>query len=115
MDSLGLVFHALSDETRRSMLLRLAKVPDSTVSELAEPYAISLAAASKHIQVLERAGLVVKSRRGRIVRCRLALEPLEEASGVLDRYLEFWRKRLDGLTQFLDERSPRGRHGRKKR
>lgn len=115
MDSLDLVFHALADGTRRSMLLRLAKVPESTVSELAEPYAISLAAASKHLQVLERAGLVIKSREGRVVRCRLALEPLDEASNVLDHYRTFWRKRLDGLEHFLDERSPKGRHARKKR
>jgi DNA-binding transcriptional ArsR family regulator len=115
MEPLDLVFHALADRTRRSMLLRLAKVKDATVSELSDPYAISLAAASKHLQVLERAGLVVKSREGRIVRCRLSLEPLDEASDVLDRYREFWRKRLDGLERFLDERSPPGRHGRKKR
>ncbi|HEY7699139.1 MAG TPA: metalloregulator ArsR/SmtB family transcription factor [Vicinamibacteria bacterium] len=115
MESLDLVFHALADGTRRSMLLRLAKVKDATVSELSEPYAISLAAASKHLQVLERAGLVLKSRERRIVRCRLSLEPLDEASNVLERYREFWRKRLDGLERFLDEGAPPGRHGRKRR
>lgn len=115
MVSLDLVFHALADGTRRSMILRLAKFPDSTVSELAEPYAISLAAASKHLQVLERAGLVIKAREGRIVRCRLSLRPLEEASDVLAGYRDFWRKRPEGLERFLRERSSRGRRGRKKR
>lgn len=98
---LDLVFHALADETRRALVLQLARTPACTVTELAAPYAMSLAAVSKHIQVLERAGVVSKTREGRRQRCRLNPKPLEEVSTLLDAYRTFWERQLDALELYL--------------
>lgn len=100
------VFQALSHSARRDMLGRLAD-RDRTVSELAEPYQMSLAAASKHVKVLERAGLIQRSVRGRQHVCRLAPQPLEKASEWLRFYERFWTGRLDSLeAMFRDDTSP---------
>jgi DNA-binding transcriptional ArsR family regulator len=100
------VFHALGDATRRQMLRELAR-GERTVGELAEPFAISLAAASKHIKSLEHAGLIRREVRGRTHLCRLDPGPLASAHQWLSFYERFWTERLDALERLLrseDER-----------
>jgi DNA-binding transcriptional ArsR family regulator len=94
------VFHALASEARRGMLGRLA-VGELTVSQLAEPLSMSLAAASKHIQVLERAGLIRRTVTGRRHLCRLEPGPLRSAQSWLRFYERFWSQRLDALEAVL--------------
>ena len=94
------VFHALGDATRRTMLRDLA-ARQRTVSELAEPFAMSLAAASKHIRVLEHAGLIRREVRGRTHICRLDPGPLASAHEWLSFYERFWTSRLDELERLL--------------
>src|ERR1700727_1343535 len=96
------IFHALSDATRRRMLLELAS-GERTVGQLAEPFAMSLAAASKHIKVLEGAGLIQREIRGRAHLCRLDPGPLETAHEWLTFYERFWTARLDILDRLLRE------------
>ena len=96
------VFHALSDATRRNMLNSLAG-GERTVSQLAEPFAMSLAAASKHIKALEHAGLIRREVRGRTHVCRLEARPLATAYEWLAQYSRFWNSRLDVLEQLLRE------------
>jgi DNA-binding transcriptional ArsR family regulator len=90
------VFQALGHPTRRAMLADLA-ARERTVGELGAPFAISFAAASKHVKVLERAGLLVRTVAGRTHVCRLAAAPIEEAYRWLERYERFWAERLDAL------------------
>lgn len=99
---LNTVFHALGDATRRQMLRDLA-CGERTVSQLAEPFAISLAAASKHIKVLENAGLIRREVRGRTHLCRLDPGPLASAHQWLGIYERFWTDRLDVLERLLRE------------
>jgi DNA-binding transcriptional ArsR family regulator len=94
------VFHALGDATRRHMLRDLAG-GERTVSELAQPFSISLAAASKHIKVLEHAGLIRREVRGRTHLCRLDPGPLASAHEWLSFYESFWSNRLDLLEELL--------------
>src|ERR1700729_2738543 len=96
------IFHALSDATRRRMLRELAS-GERTVGQLAEPFAMSLAAASKHIKVLESAGLIKREVRGRAHMCRLDPGPLERAHEWLNFYERFWTPRLDILDRLLRE------------
>ncbi len=100
---LDAVFHALSDSTRRGMLASLAE-RERTVGELAAPWAMSLAAASKHVKTLERAGLVRRHIRGRTHICRLEAERLRDADRWLRFYEQFWTDRLDVLEQELRKR-----------
>ena len=104
---LDTIFHALGDATRRAMLSDLA-VGDRTVGELAEPFAMSLAAASKHIKVLEAAGLIRRDVRGRTHVCALEPAPLMSADQWLGVYRRFWTNRLDTLEQLLraDDAAP---------
>src|SRR5260221_14144400 len=97
---LNSIFHALGDATRRSMLRELA-AGERTVSQLAEPFSISLAAASKHIKALENAGLIRREVRGRTHLCRLDPGPLASAHEWLSFYERFWSSRLDMLEQLL--------------
>ena len=97
---MNLVFHALGDATRRQMLRDLAS-GERTVGELAKPFAMSLAAASKHIRVLEGAGLIRREVRGRMHVCRLDPGPLASAHEWLGFYEGFWTSRLDLLEQLL--------------
>ena len=97
---LDVLFRALGDQTRRGMLGRLAQ-GELTVSELAEPYDISLAAASKHIQTLERAGLVKRTVRGRIHYCRIDPRPLARADEWLRGYERLWDTRIERLAELL--------------
>src|SRR6476620_4619928 len=98
---LDTVFHALGDATRRRMLRDLAAGGERTVGQLAKPFAISLAAASKHIKVLESAGLIRREVRGRTPLCRLDPGPLVSAHEWLSFYERFWTRRLDVLEQLL--------------
>lgn len=99
-ERLDVVFHALSDSTRRSMLRTLAR-RQCSVGELAAPFDISLAAASKHIKVLERAGLVRRSVHGRAHLCRLDPRPLRECAEWVNFYERFWNQSLDALEAAL--------------
>ena len=101
-EHLTTVFHALGDVTRRSMLQSLAD-GERTIGQLAEPYAMSLAAASKHVKVLETAGLVRREVRGRTHVCRLEPGPLASAHQWLGFYERFWNDRLEALEQLLCE------------
>src|SRR5689334_4671777 len=97
---LDTIFHALGDATRRQMLRELAK-GERTVGQLAKPFAISLAAASKHIKALENAGLIRREVRGRTHVCRLDPGPLASAHQWLGFYERFWTDRLDALERLL--------------
>ncbi|QFR32821.1 helix-turn-helix transcriptional regulator [Ancylobacter sp. TS-1] len=99
------IFHALADPTRRAMLNHLA-MGERTVSELAEPFAMSLAGASKHIKALEAAGLVARQIRGRQHLCRLQPDRLAEAHEWLSFYERFWTERLDALDALLRQPEP---------
>ena len=103
------VFHALGDPTRRRMLRELAS-GERTVGQLAEPFAISLAAASKHVKALERAGLIRREVRGRTHWCRLDPGPLAGASQWLSFYENFWTSRLDVLERLLKADPPKSRN-----
>jgi DNA-binding transcriptional ArsR family regulator len=103
---LDTVFHALGDATRRRMLRELAG-GERTVSQLAEPFSMSLAAASKHIKVLESARLIRRDVRGRTHFCRLDPGPLASAHGWLDFYARFWTESLDRLEALLREENAR--------
>lgn len=98
--ALDAVFHALGDATRRRMLRELS-TGERTVGELAEPFSMSLAAASKHIRALEKAGLIDREIRGRTHLCRLAPQPLASAHEWLAFYERFWSFRLDTLEALL--------------
>jgi DNA-binding transcriptional ArsR family regulator len=102
---LNAVFHALGDATRRQMLRELAQA-ERTVGELAAPFAISLAAASKHVKALENAGLIRREVRGRTHLCRLNPGPLANANQWLRFYEAFWTVRLDVLDQLLQAERP---------
>ena len=97
---LDTVFSALADPTRRAILARLAR-RESTVTELAEPFAISLPAVAKHLHVLEQAGLVKTEKEGRIRYCHLEPKPLREATAWLEHYRSFWEERLEALELHL--------------
>ena len=111
---LDTVFHALGDATRRRMLRDLAAGGERTVGELAKPFAISLAAASKHIKVLESAGLIRREVRGRTHLCRLDPGPLASAHEWLSFYERFWIDRLNVLEQLLRKEDQRQFSARKK-
>ena len=100
------VFHALGDATRRRMLRDLA-AGERTVGQLAEPFAMSLAAASKHVKALEKAGLIRREVRGRTHLCRLEPGPLAGAHEWLGFYERFWTTRLDALERLLREEDAR--------
>ena len=102
------VFHALGDATRRRMLDQLAN-GEQTVGQLAEPYEMSLAAASKHVRALENAGLISREIRGRTHVCRLNPQPLATAHRWLERYERFWTERLDILERLLKEENEKAR------
>ena len=105
---LDTTFAALGDRTRRAILARLRSGP-RTISELANPFAMSLAAVSKHLGVLERAGLVRREIRGREHHCHLKAAPLRDAARWVAAYAEFWEQRLDALETFLRAAKPRKR------
>src|SRR5688572_2562523 len=101
-DRLSLTFAALADPTRRAILGRLARGIKS-VSELAEPFDMSLPAISKHLAVLERSGLIERGRHAQWRPCRLQAQPLKEASSWIEQYRRHWEERLDRLDEYLQE------------
>jgi len=101
-DTLSTTFSALADPTRRAILARLAS-GEASVTELAEPFDMSLPAVSKHLKVLERAGLIARNREAQWRRCRLDASPLRDVSAWVDQYREFWEQRLDRLEAYLAE------------
>ena len=101
-DSLSLTFAALADPTRRAILARLA-LGETSVSELAEPFHISAPAVSKHLKVLESAGLISRSRQAQWRPCHLEAAPLQEAAGFIEQYSQFWESSLDRLDGYLQQ------------
>ncbi len=100
--TLDLVFGALADPIRRAILARLAN-GEATVGQLASPFDVSRPAISKHLRVLERAGLVQRTRDGRLSRCELDAEPMREAAEWVERYRKFWEDQLDSLARYVEE------------
>lgn len=99
---LDMAFGALADPTRRAIVRRLAD-GEASILSLAEPFAMSLPAFSKHVRILERSGLVMREKRGRTHYCRLCAEPLRDADSWISFYRTFWQERFDSLDQFLEK------------
>jgi DNA-binding transcriptional ArsR family regulator len=102
---LDVVFRALAHRTRRALLARLAE-GSRTITELAEPESMTLPAVSKHLKVLERAGLIVRDIDGRVHRCSLGPEPLRDVQQWLDHYRQFWDESLDSLARYVESDDP---------
>jgi DNA-binding transcriptional ArsR family regulator len=116
-DQLSVTFAALADPTRRAILARLAS-GECSVTELAEPFEMSMPAVSKHLRVLERAGLIARGRKAQWRPCRIEAGPLKEVNAWTERYRDIWERRLDRLETYLQElqqkekrhvRNPRGK------
>src|SRR5271168_3194833 len=103
--ALDATFAALSDPTRRAILARLAQ-GQTTVTSLAAPFPMSLPAVSKHLRILESAGLLQRSITGRVHLCRLAAQPMQDALSWIEQYRLFWETQLDNLAKFLAADSP---------
>jgi DNA-binding transcriptional ArsR family regulator len=101
--TLDRTFAALADPTRRALLARLDKDQSLTVSELAQPFPVSLPAIMKHLDVLNEAGLIVRNKSGRSVTCRLTPAPMEQAMNWLAHYQKYWTEQLDRLAAFLED------------
>jgi DNA-binding transcriptional ArsR family regulator len=99
-DPISSTFSALADPTRRAILARLA-LGETNVTELAAPFEMSLPAVSKHLRVLERAGLIARSREAQWRPCKLKPEPLKQAAGWLEEYRQFWEQSFDRLDDYL--------------
>jgi DNA-binding transcriptional ArsR family regulator len=99
-DTLSSTFSALADPTRRAILARLSQ-GEASVGDLAEPFAMSLPAVSKHLKVLERAGLITRGREAQWRPCRLKADPMKDAVLWLEQYQRFWDERLDRLEGYL--------------
>ena len=113
-DSLSSTFAALADPTRRAILARLAG-GEASVTRLAEPFAMSLPAVSKHLKVLERAGLIARGREAQWRPARLEGERLKEVADWVEHYRRFWTESLDRLDQYLKEQKKERKHARKER
>jgi len=100
---LDCAFAALADPTRRAILDRLTRTDGLAVTEIAAPFAVSLPAVIKHLDVLARAGLIARTKTGRTVHCSLRAAPLETAMQWLTRYERFWSEKLDRLAAFVEE------------
>ena len=111
LDRLSTTLYALSDPTRRAILARLA-LGESAVGELAQPFDMTLPAISKHLKVLERAGLIARGRDAQRRPCRLAAEPLREVLEWVADYRHFWDQRLDRLQAYLEKGKKRARKRR---
>jgi DNA-binding transcriptional ArsR family regulator len=109
-ERLDMVFSALSDPTRRAILERLAH-SQASVTELAAPFAMSLPAISKHLRILEHAGLIAREKEGRIHHMRLAAAAMKDAAEWLGHYRQFWEDQFDNLTVFLDNPSEEKQDG----
>jgi DNA-binding transcriptional ArsR family regulator len=121
-DHLSTTFAALADPTRRAILARLAS-GEASVNEIAEPFKMTLPAVSKHLKVLEKSGLIARSREAQYRPCRLEATPLKEVSDWVDHYRRFWEESFDRLDEYLKElqmkekenESSRKQRNRKKR
>jgi len=114
-DQLSATFSAIADPTRRAILARLAS-GEVSVTDLAEPFDMSLPAVTKHLKVLERAGLIRRGRDAQWRPCRLEARPLREVSDWVEHYRRFWEQSLDRLDDYLKElQSKEKKHGRKKK
>jgi DNA-binding transcriptional ArsR family regulator len=114
-DPLSITFAALADPTRRAILARLAS-GETPVTKLAKPFRMSLPAGSKHLKVLERAGLITRSRAAQVRPCRLKAQPLKEAVDWLEHYRRFWEESFDRLDDYLKELQKKEKnHDRKKK
>jgi DNA-binding transcriptional ArsR family regulator len=98
--SLDLIFGSLADPTRRDILRRVTR-EELSVSEITEPYGISMAAVSKHLKILEKAKLIIKHRRGKRQLVRMSPQAIEQAVDYLDEYKKLWEGRLDALEEYL--------------
>ena len=113
--SLSLTFAALADPTRRAILSRLA-AGETSVTELAKPFEMTLPAISKHVKVLQRAGLVSQGREAQWRPCRLEAAPMKDAAAWIEHYRRYWEQSFDQLDDYLREvESKEKKHGRKKR
>lgn len=113
-DTLSATFAALADPTRRAILARLSQ-GETSVLELAKPFKMTLPGISKHLKVLERAGLITRTREAQWRPCRLKGEPLKKASDWIEQYRNFWEQRLDRLDAYLQElQQKEKKYGRKK-
>jgi DNA-binding transcriptional ArsR family regulator len=111
-DRLSSTFTALADPTRRAILARLAQ-GEATVTELAEPFEMSLPAVSKHLKVLQRAGLITQGRKAQWRPCRIEAGPLRDVSDWVEQYRHVWEQRLDRLDEYLRElKDKENNHGR---
>lgn len=113
-DQLSATFAALSDPTRRAILVRLSS-GEASVTELAEPFEISLPAVTKHLKVLERAGLITRGREAQWRPCRLRAKPLREVADWVDQYRAFWEQSLDRLGDYLERSGGKGGKSRRRR
>ena len=113
-DRLTATFSALADPTRRAILTRLAS-GQASVTELAEPFAMSLPAVSKHLKVLERAGLIARGREAQWRPCRLEAAPLRHAAEWIESYRRFWEEGLDRLDDYLRSLQTRGKKNVRKK
>jgi len=111
-DQLSSTFAALADPTRRAILARLAS-GEASVTELAAPFEMSMPAVSKHLKVLERAGLVARSREAQWRPCRLEADPLKDIADWVEHYRVFWEQSFDRLDDYLRELKKEKKHGRK--
>ena len=112
-DPLSTTFAALADPTRRAILARLA-LGEASVMELAEPFEMSLPAVSRHLKVLQQAGLIVRGRQAQWRPCRLEAGPLKDVSRWIENYRQYWDQSLDRLDQYLkDLQRKEKKHGRK--
>ena len=113
-DHLSTTFAALADPTRRAILARLS-TGEATVTDLAEPFEMSMPAISKHLKVLERAGLVARSREAQWRPCRIEAAPLKDVAEWVESYRSIWEQRLDRLDDYLRElQAKEKKHGRKR-
>jgi DNA-binding transcriptional ArsR family regulator len=104
------VFSALADPTRRAILRALTRHP-ATINEIARPFPVSLNAISKHVMVLERAGLLLREIKGREHHCRIEPEPLRQADAWMEHYRRFWEVRLDALAVYVDQKFKTAKKG----
>ena len=107
-DTLSATFAALADPTRRAILSRVS-LGETSVSELAEPFDMSLPAISKHLKVLERAGLTERSREAQWRPCKLRADPLQQAADYFNEYRHHWETQLDALDAYLDKKHPKNK------
>jgi DNA-binding transcriptional ArsR family regulator len=112
-DPLSITFSALADPTRRAILARLAS-GEASVTELAEPFEMTMPAISKHLKVLERAGLIARGREAQWRPCRLEAGPLKDVAQWVEHYRTFWEESLDRLDDYLRELKTQGKKKRRK-